>query len=237
MDILPTDTANEVRGQGARIAVLPVGSFEQHGDHLPVTTDTLIAGLIAKRIAEAYNLWLLPPVAFGCSHEHASLGATVSIRAATLYAVVTDIAASLRNASVRSLVVVNGHGGNYVLSNVVQEANESQPQLALYPSRSDWDAARAAAGMTTSTSEDMHAGEMETSLLLHAMPELVDRSFPTADHEAPDRPLLLTIGVEGYAPDGVIGTPSAATAAKGESALKTLTSRFSSVVDVLKALP
>jgi creatinine amidohydrolase len=233
VDILPTDTANDVRRRGATIAVLPVGSFEQHGGHLPLITDSLIAGLIAQEIANSYELWLLPPVAFGCSHEHTSLGATVSISAATLYAVVTDIADSLSKAAVKSLVLVNGHGGNYVLSNVVQEANESQPRLALYPSRSDWDAARRAAGMTTTTTEDMHAGELETSLLLYAMPERVDPAFASADHQAPDRPLLATLGLEGYAPSGVIGTPSAATAAKGEAVLQSLRSRFAPVLDVL----
>ena len=147
MNLLPSATANEVREANHQVAVLPVGSLEQHGDHLPITTDTLVANLIAQEISAAYTLFLLPPVTFGCSHEHAALGATVSIRATTLYDMVNDLADSLRRSGVMKLVVVNGHGGNYVLSNVVQEANERERRMALFPARSDWDAARVAAAM------------------------------------------------------------------------------------------
>lgn len=233
MNLLPSATANEVREAKYQAAVLPVGSLEQHGDHLPITTDTLVANLIAQEISAMYGLFLLPPVTFGCSHEHAALGATVSIRATTLYNVVNDIADSLRRAGVSKLVVVNGHGGNYVLSNVVQEANEREPRMALFPSRSDWDAARSAAGMESSGHDDMHAGELETSLLLHAEPSLVRSEFDAADHSAPDRPLLLTQGVQGYARSGVIGRPSLATAEKGKAALAELAVRFNAHLEAL----
>jgi len=226
LNVLPSSTANEVREANYQVAVLPVGSLEQHGGHLPITTDTLVANLIAQEISRTYGLFLLPPVNFGCSHEHAALGATVSIRATTLNAVVNDIAGSLQRSGVTKLVVVNGHGGNYVLSNVVQEANERERRMALFPSRADWDSARAAGGIETSGHDDMHAGELETSLLLHAEPSLVRSGFETADNDASERPLLLTIGLKSYAPTGVIGRPSLATAEKGKTALATLVERF-----------
>ncbi|WP_405361002.1 creatininase family protein [Kitasatospora sp. NBC_00085] len=126
MDALITAaTSADERQRGAKIAVLPVGSFEQHGAHLPLTTDTVVAGLIAQRIATDYDLFLLPPVTVSCSHEHAHMPGTVSISAATLYAVINDIRKSLQASGVPGLLIVNGHGGNYVLSNVVQEANTS----------------------------------------------------------------------------------------------------------------
>jgi len=233
LNLLPSATANEVRDANYQVAVLPVGSLEQHGDHLPITTDTLVANLIAQEISATYDLFLLPPVTFGCSHEHAALGATVSIRATTLYDVVNDIADSLRRSGVMKLVVVNGHGGNYVLSNVVQEANERDRRMALFPSRSDWDAARSAAGMETIGHDDMHAGELETSLLLSSEPELVRASFGAADHDASDRPLLLTQGMKGYAPSGVIGRPALASAEKGKAALVDLVMRFSAHLEAL----
>jgi len=226
LNLLPSATANEVREANHQVAVLPVGSLEQHGDHLPITTDTLVANLIAQEISATYGLFLLPPVTFGCSHEHAALGATVSIRATTLYDVVNDIADSLRRSGVMKLVVVNGHGGNYVLSNVVQEANERERRMALFPSRSDWDAARSAAGMQTTGHDDMHAGELETSLLLFSQPEMVRSSFTGADHDASNRPLFPTQGMQRYAPSGVIGRPSLASAEKGKLALGTLVERF-----------
>src|SRR5262249_1829381 len=154
-----TATTADEASRASRLAVLPVGSFEQHGGHLPLATDTIVASAIARAVADAHNLLLLPPVTVSCSQEHAGWPGTVSLRAVTLAAVITDIADSLRHAGVGQLVVVNGHGGNYVLSNIVQEANVGQRRMALYPGRHDWEAARTAAGLTSSSHADMHAGE------------------------------------------------------------------------------
>ncbi len=82
--MLPITTSYDVADQQPDIAVLPVGSFEQHGRHLPLTTDSLIATAIAERIANDYQLLRLPVVALGCSHEHSEFAGTVSIKATTL---------------------------------------------------------------------------------------------------------------------------------------------------------
>jgi creatinine amidohydrolase/Fe(II)-dependent formamide hydrolase-like protein len=71
------------------------------------------------------------------------------------------------------LLIVNGHGGNYVLSNIVQQASVAGPVMALFPARDDWNDARRGAGLTTDNHSDMHAGELETSILLHAFPDVV----------------------------------------------------------------
>ncbi len=223
MDALITAaTSGDERRRGARIAVLPVGSFEQHGDHLPLTTDTVVASLIAQRIATDHDLFLLPPITLSCSHEHAHMPGTVSISAATLYAVINDIWKSLQASGVPGLLVVNGHGGNYVLSNVVQEANTEGPRLALFPVREDWHRAREAAGLESSSAEDMHGGELEVSLLLHGAPELVRDGVEGDDHDAPERPHLLTLGMAGYTRNGIIGRPSLGTAEKGKALLDSL---------------
>ncbi|MGH2369662.1 MAG: creatininase family protein, partial [Chloroflexota bacterium] len=122
-DLITTATSTDERRRAAKVAVLPVGSFEQHGDFLPLITDTVVACLIARRISTAHDLLLLPPITLSCSHEHAAFAGTVSISARTLYTIIADVHASLRQAGVAYLVLVNGHGGNYVLANVVQEAN------------------------------------------------------------------------------------------------------------------
>ncbi|MFE5584519.1 creatininase family protein [Kitasatospora sp. NPDC056531] len=223
MDALITAaTSADERRRGAKIAVLPVGSFEQHGDHLPLTTDTIVASLIAQRIATDYDLFLLPPITVSCSHEHAHMPGTVSISAATLYAVVNDIWKSLQASGVSGLLIVNGHGGNYVLSNVVQEANTSGPGVALFPVREDWHRAREAAGLESSSAEDMHGGELEVSLLLHGAPELIREGIDQDDHSAPERPHLLTLGMAGYTRTGIIGQPSLGTAEKGQALLDSL---------------
>ncbi|WP_173058074.1 creatininase family protein [Phytohabitans houttuyneae] len=230
MDLITTATSKDESERQAAVALLPVGSFEQHGDYLPLATDTIVASVIAREIARAYPVMLLPPITISCSHEHAGWRGTVSISARTLYQVVTDIAASLAEAGVHRLVVVNGHGGNYVLANIVQEASVRGPAMALFPQSSDWNRARADAGMETNAHEDMHAGEMETSLLLATCPDVVRSGNETADWSADDRPHLLTLGMAAYTKSGVIGRPSLGTKAKGHTALESLVRSFGALI-------
>lgn len=173
----------------------------------------------------------LPPVTISCSHEHAAWPGTVSISAATLHALVRDVAESLRRSGAPKLVLVNGHGGNYVLGNVVQEAHGD---MALFPGLDDWEDARRAAGMRTDGDADMHAGELETSILLHARPELVKDGYETADHLADDRRSLLTVGMTPYTESGVIGRPSLASADKGRDALRGLVAAFGGCLAALQ---
>ncbi|MEU4743341.1 creatininase family protein [Actinosynnema sp. NPDC023658] len=216
------DTTEDVRTRAATVAVLPVGSHEQHGPYLPLSTDTVVACTVARAIADAHPVQLLPPITISCSHEHAAWPGTVSISARTLYSVVTDIADSLRRSGVPNLVLVSGHGGNYVLANVVQEAEG----MALFPGSGEWAAAREAAGIATSSRTDMHAGELEASILLHAHPELVRPGYETSDHVADDRPHMLTLGLGPYTSSGVVGRPSLASADKGRDVLAALVESF-----------
>lgn len=228
-DLFPLATTADEQRRAARVAVLPIGSFEQHGAHLPLVTDTVIAATIAQAVAAAHPVLHLPPIPISCSHEHAAWPGTTSISARTLHAVITDVADSLRASGVDRLVLVNGHGGNYVLSNVVQEA---RARMALFPGVADWQAAHTAAGLRTSLDDDMHAGELETSILLHAHPHLVGPGYESADHVT-DREHLLTLGLRAYTESGVVGRPSLATAAKGHVVLDTLVQRFAAVLDLL----
>lgn len=228
MDLLPADTSDDERARAAPVALLPIGSFEQHGPHLPLTTDTVVACTLAAEIAAAYPVRRLPPITISCSHEHATWPGTVSISATTLASLVTDIAASLLRSGVTQLVLVNGHGGNYVLGNVVQEASLGELRMALFPGELDWDTARRDAGCVTTGVSDMHAGELETSILLYAHPHLVRPHFERADELADDRPHLLSRGMAEYTVSGVVGRPSLASAAKGQELLASVVRSFGS---------
>ncbi|MER7107224.1 creatininase family protein [Streptomyces sp. NPDC000229] len=232
--MLPLETTTGDVGDGrADVAVLPIGSFEQHGPFLPLMTDTVIACAIAREIAAVHPVHLLPPVTISCSQEHADWPGTVSISAVTLYAVVRDIAESLRRSGIENLVLINGHGGNYVLRNVVQESAGTGTRMALFPGPADWDAARERAGVLTPPHSDMHAGEVETSILLHDHPELVRPGYATSDWVADDRKHLLSLGMRAYTQSGVIGRPSRASAEKGRELLAALVDSFGEYLSLL----
>ena len=231
--LLPTSTSADERQKTSRAAVLPIGSFEQHGSYLPLITDTAIATTISAELAAAYPLSELPPVTMSCSHEHSAWPGTVSISATTLSFVITDVADSVHRSGNLALIVINGHGGNYVLSNLVQQANAHGDRMALFPTAQDWKDARSAAHLETTMHEDMHAGEIETSILLHAHPELVKDGYETADCIADDRRHLLIKGMSAYTTSGVIGRPSLASPEKGKAILDSLVQSFGGVLDAL----
>lgn len=99
VNLLPTTTSSEVQEAQPSLAVLPIGSFEQHGRYLPLITDTAIACIISQEIASIYPVHLLPPITMSCSHEHAAYPGTVSISAKTLYAMIDDIRARSSSSS------------------------------------------------------------------------------------------------------------------------------------------
>jgi creatinine amidohydrolase len=147
---------------------------------------------------------------------------------------IDDIYRSITDAGLASLVIVNCHGGNYVLANIVQEGNARGKRMALFPSGADWTDARHSARLSTSDHEDMHAGELEASILLHVHPELVRDGYQAADWIADDRRHLLTTGMGEYTQSGVIGRPSLASAEKGKALLASLAESFASVLEILR---
>ena len=232
--VLPTATTSDEKRRDAECAVLPVGSFEQHGDYLPLIADTVIACVISRELADTYPLLQLPPVTISCSHEHSAWRGTVSISSSTLDSIIDDIYRSIAASGLTSLVILNCHSGNYALANSVQEGNAHGKRMALFPTGSDWAKARKSAGVITSNHEDMHADELETSILLYAHPELVRDGYRAADWVADDRRHLLTTGIGEYTQSGVIGRPSLASAEKGKAVLASLVDRFASVLEILQ---
>lgn len=222
-------TFKEIENKKPRVAILPIGSFEQHGHHLPMTTDTLIATAISDEISKLSNILLLPPITITCSQEHNGFFGNAFITSKTLSNIITDIVDSLKFSDINALVLVNGHGGNYVLKNIAQELNSVGENILLFPTSKHWKQALLYANIETSLHEDMHAGEIETSILLHLNPDYV-REGEMVDELASDRSFLHLLGMKGYTKSGVIGVPTLANKSKGKLLLESLAK--SSIEDI-----
>jgi creatinine amidohydrolase len=214
-------TFEEIEALKPKIAILPVGAFEQHGPHLPMTTDTLIGVAIAERICQKTSSLLLPPLTISCSHEHHGFFGNLFISSETLGKFVREVIGSIKLSGIQQVAIINAHGGNYVLRNLAQELNLVEQQLLLWPTNQHWQTAIDFAEIESTIHEDMHAGEIETSILLHLNPSLV-RLDRIQDHIATDRSYLHLKGMKGYTSSGVIGFPSRASSKKGELLLKSL---------------
>lgn len=185
----------------AATLVVPIGSVEQHGPHLPLSTDTTIAAAVADRLPGL----IAPPVAFGASGEHEGFAGTVSIGTEALRSVLVELGRSgCRWAS--RICFVNGHGGN--ASAVVDAV-----RLLRFEGRDVGWIPCAVPGA------DAHAGRTETALMLHLEPDSVRIDRAEAGNTEPIAALLPRLRAGGMAAvtgNGVLGDPAGATAAEGE---------------------
>ncbi|WP_210588508.1 mycofactocin biosynthesis peptidyl-dipeptidase MftE [Streptomyces sp. GESEQ-35] len=195
------------------LVLVPLGSVEQHGPHLPLDTDTRIADAVARGAARRLPgpVLVAPPVAYTASGEHQSFPGTVSIGNEALRCVLLELVRSLSLWSGR-IVFVNGHGGNVrCLAEAVGRLTEEGHDV-------EWAPCFPAGG-------DAHAGHTETSLMLHLAPDLVDMTRARPGNPAPLAelmPALLAGGVGAVSPSGVLGDPTTATAEDGARLLDEL---------------
>lgn len=194
-------------GQDAPALLVPLGSIEQHGPHLPLDTDIRIADAVAHvAAAELGSVFVVaPPISYGASGEHQGFAGTVSIGTAALTAVLVEYGRSACEWAAR-LVFVNGHGGNV-------EALRSAVALLRSEGR---DVAWCSPAVPPGS--DSHAGHTETSVLLHLSPHLVRTRECRPGNTAPLAdlmPQLRAAGVRAVSESGVLGDPTTATAADG----------------------
>lgn len=215
--------AQESAAAGSVLAV-PVGSTEQHGPHLPLSTDTVVAAELCARLAcRDPAVVAAPALAYGSSGEHEGFAGTVSIGQEALESVVVELCRSATR-HFAGVVVVSAHGGNAEpLERAVRRLQgESRRVLA-------WHAA---------WSGDAHAGRAETSLLLAVAPGAVRSERAAAGDTRPLPELmgvLRTGGVRAVSPSGVLGDPAGASPEEGAAALESLAATLARAVEAWRA--
>jgi creatinine amidohydrolase len=217
----PSHTSREVAAGEARLAVVPVGATEQHGPHLPLDTDTLLATAVAEAIVARTPGTLVGPVlALGCSSHHLGFPGTVSLRVPTFVATVVDLCRSLAAAGL-TVVLLNGHGGNRAPLGVAltELAGEGIRAYSFTYWELLGDVVAEALGAAAPEACG-HACALETSLMQHLHPDGVRESLIPPDATPPTWPdphMFSTDAVQVVRPfeelkaDGVVGRPSLAT--------------------------
>jgi creatinine amidohydrolase len=235
------------------VAVLPVGAVEQHGPHLPLMVDAAVnRGILDRALARApagLPVTALPLMWVGRSEEHVDFPGTLSFTAETLRRQWYELGTCVARAGVRKLLILNSHGGQIQVTQIVARqlridhgmfvAAVSWPQLGLPEGLIDADERR----------HGIHAGEVETSLMLALHPEHVRMDAaadftPLTKHAERDFPILMGLGAAGFGwqaqdlhPAGAAGDAAAADAATGEAVLDHVAGRLVALVEEMVRYP
>ena len=224
------------------IAILPVAAIEQHGPHLPLNVDTtLVEGVITAtlpHLPSALPVLFLPTQAIGFSPEHTAFAGTLTLKAETIIALWTELAESVARLGVKKLVLLNSHGGQVGLLDVV--ARDLRARLGMLVYSVNWFNlplhTESGASVNNLFSADehrfgIHAGEIETSMMLALKPEQVDMTqaqhFHSTSQDRAEKFSILGDGrsaklawqMQDYNPHGAAGNAAAATAEKGQAVL------------------
>ena len=216
-----------------RTVIVPLGSTEQHGPHLPLDTDTLLALTAAELAAERIPVFVAPPLHYGICTSTRDHPGTVSVSPETFRCLLRDVIRSLHQQGLRRVILLSGHAGGLQLS-AMREVGEAlllelrdlrMAVLSAYALMREADAG-------IETPGDSHAGEMETSCLLYLHPDLVKG---TARAEYPRFPRdMLVRDKRRYWKGGVWGDPSKATPQKGKALMEAMVARLVAVVRELE---
>jgi creatinine amidohydrolase len=235
------------------IAVLPVGATEQHGPHLPMSTDTAtIDGMVRAtipHIPDELPVLFLPTVAYGKSNEHSRYPGTLTVSAATLIAMWMEIGDCVARAGVRKLVLYNSHGGQMAVMDIV--ARDLREKHGMMVVAANWYTLGLPEGLFTAHEgrHGVHAGDLESSVMLHLTPDHVRpenfRHFRsmTEDLAAENQFLSITpsgkLGwqIQDINPGGAAGDATRATADKGAAVLDHVGRRFAQLLQEVDRFP
>jgi len=223
------NTDEEIEKHNPSMAVQPLGSTEQHGPHLPIFTDSIIALEVGRAIANYFKALLLPPIPYSCSLEHRDYISTIWLKPLTLYAMLRDIVESVKFHGFKVLVIVNGHGANFILKNAIRELNymfNNNPLTILVDLGSIC--------LRIGKEVDIHAGEIETSLMLYLRPALVRNQGKDFIPKV-TRDYLNYVSMREITKEGIWGKPQKASRKRGEELFnKIVKEAISYIENILK---
>ncbi len=232
----------------ASTIVVPVGAIEQHGPHLPLNTDLVIAEAVAAaavdRVGDELDVWLLPALAYSKSNEHAWAPGSFWLSPTTLLAVLDDLGRSVALTPARRLVFLNGHGGNSALLAVANRELRLHHGLMTFLTHPGLPPDQGGLSAEHEAGMGVHAGHDETSLMLHLAPDLVDMTAArrrVPEHLATNRyvrfggPVAFGWLSDDFADDGVIGDPTGATADHGRVLFEAAVSAFGAALAEIAA--
>lgn len=237
----PESTTVEWQAHTGKTVVWAVGAFEQHSDHLPLDTDSILADLFARFVADELNAALLPTQRFGTSLEQSGFRGTMTLRPETLMQVVRDVADEVERQHFTRLVLVNAHGGNHCLTPVVRDINRLDRSLKVllvnFWEFADPETMRELCG----GAPVCHADAFEISIFQAIAPELLRAHSPDLARREEALPLaqgdLTTFGVGTLSPAGTGGFPSRASKEAGERLLRSIMEKMLAwVTDRLRRL-
>ena len=238
------------------VAVLPVAATEQHGPHLPLSVDAaLLQGVIDAALPllpPELPLLLLPPQNIGLSTEHMAYAGTLSLSPSTLIAMWTELGECVARAGIQKLLLLNGHGGQVSVMDIV--ARELRQRCGLLVYSASWFSLPLPDAVAGQFSADehrfgIHAGEIETSMMLHLAPGTVRmehaRDFRSTSQDRSEKYALLGNGksaklgwaMQDYHPAGAVGNAAAATAEKGAAVVQAAAVQLALLLQELHALP
>jgi creatinine amidohydrolase len=217
--------STEVSERAPTFAVLPVGAHEQHGAHLPLSTDTIVASWAGEQVARRLGGLLLPTIPYGTSFTHRTFAGTVTLEWSTLAAVVGDVVANCYDHGVMTVFVMSGHGGNFILNPCIRSINarRREGQTVLVPESVFFG--------ESMTADDFHAGRWETSLGLSLAGDDVrmDRAIDFVPSGV-NRAELTNRPISQFTPTGVWGRATEATAEEGGRLLEEMRDRLCTYV-------
>jgi creatinine amidohydrolase len=223
----------------SRTVILPCGSLEEHGSHLPLGTDTWHAVELARLVAEKIFVWVAPPVPYGLCRSSSQHPGTVSIKGTTLRLLIQDIVCGLYRNGLKNVLVLSGHAGGTHIAMIIDACEELLGRHKACPYMADLriavvsinDLGRIAWEGIVETPGDSHAGEVETSVIEYLFPDKV-KGRP--QQEYPSFPkFLLVRNKRAFWPGGVWGDPTKASAEKGK---KLLERSVEALIDVIRSL-